>query len=636
MLLLLLLLLPLLPTSLSSCPSSCSSCLTYFICTSCYSNYFLKDHKCDVCPPPPSIYNCLVPPFNYSLSYSFIPPPSLLLIPPSDSISPTIVSSISILIVFTNKYDYLTNPIKLINLTFEPPLKNFTLLDPIRLSNKILELPLQFEFSLISRNVSLTINDPLIFFDSDSNFLLPSLSSTSSSNFSSSFRNESILPPSSTLTIPHYFHFTPISSSLPIEILIFLILACFFVFLIFFIYKGLGIYVWVVFDFLQSLNLLLLLNVETHPVIASLFGSLSIINFAPFSHFLYELSLLMSERDTLLNMDVIPYRISSFGRSDSFFYNSGDLLLYLFISFSINFFLLGYRNRLEDVRLREVKGGGKRREEECKEEHILKKEENEGKIERMLIAGSRLIEWKVMLKFFEVCFYHIGLGIILRLKYLKFSNAYEGIDVIISCLVGIVSIYLSFLLFKKINHNFVFLVDREHYRKYDFLFQSLNIRAFPTRNLLLLLLLKKLFTLLLLLLLIDFPFLQILFLLILHVLLLLLLLWKPPFVTFSANIFTLFLHLLLSILLLLFLLIQIFASQINLESKTDPDQSVVNTIEILSWMIFGFAWLGILWAVGTVGWIVKEGGRGRREAESRIEMSSINSSKRTLKERYNL
>lgn len=567
-----------------NCPLECETCITKSICTSCVKQYYLRDRKCLPCSIEDKLIIC-----NSELFFDW---------------TLHIESAKIIILKFNRKFENLESSsfFDKINIEIFPNMSNesYSIANINKKNDFELIININYRVSFRDKFLNISLNDPFFFFDSENNFLA----------------NQNL-----TNALPENLNYVEINEDVT---RIFMYVFQSLMILVFFImYFSDYFYIyWLLIDTIQTINIFYYFNVQYPRLLHVYLLALGKSNFDFFSNYFYEIFLKISGSDTLLLLNV-PEKFIEAGKTESFIYNSGDVLLLFFAMLIILFFLIGFMRRHARVNL-----GLKN--------HKFTQESSQSLHSTVLMLVGRNLEWKVILKFLEIMNFNFLIGIFMKFNYCSFDNAYSIIDFSFTILFTLILGFILRSLFKNINNTSVFLGDREHYRKYGFLFENIDIKRFWARNFSLIIVFQKFFYCLLIFTLYSQGIAQILSIVGIQVLFTFFFLISFPFYDFFENIIFLIVQVMYIVVLLIIFGIKItYNKTLNQEFIEDDDVTKMSNLGIAA---FSLSFFIILIHLGAFTWMAIRKNKEKNMNKS-IEMNSvsgINSSKRTLADKYNL
>lgn len=571
------------PSSLYyQCPDSCATCISKTVCTSCISNYFLKDHQCLKCDSTTKLFICSRDFFNYHIE---IPK----------------VFSRKLQLVFNRNYDFSNETLQMNNtiLNLSPNVSNqsYALKSLHRLSGNILELTIDFQLSFRNKIASVQFKDPFFYFDSENNFLVNT---------------------SQQITISEFLNYSEINED-GLQGFVYFIEA--FMILIFGLLFFTEFYhlFWFFLDAMQTLNVFYFINTEFPPILAIFLRTLGGLNFSFMGNWFYLLIGKIGNSGTLKD---IPLNFMDGNKTASFFYNFGDLLILLILMLVALFFLIGFMRR-----------HAKNTHAQSKVSKFSRDNTESIHANLLLIVGKNL-EWKVILKYLEVISFNMLLGTLIALRYCDFTQAFTIVDFVFAIMYALVILIVFRATFTILNNTNVFIGNKEHYRKYGILFDNIDIRRFWARNFSLIIWIQKFCLVLAAVFLYECGYAQIGVMIGSQLFFFLIFLLSRPFYEIQQNILFLTVQGLLLIELFLILGIKI-ENEMNKNEDIIDDTSVKIQENLgIAGMVFGIL-VFLVFAGGILALILRKK-QEKKNMSMEMNNASGNSSKRTLADKYNM
>jgi len=580
------LLLPQTPATLySQCPDTCATCISKVICTSCLPNFFLISKQCSTCDLTNSLFICSTDFFNWNIAV------------------PTIFTG-KLQVIFNRNFDMsdASQQMNNTNVVIFPNVSNgsYSLKSVDQIAQNALELTFDLKFSFRNKFFNVSFLDPFFYFDSENNFLVNS----SEIVMISEFINYSYL---NTNALSGFIYF--------LEAFMLVL----FIFMFFTEYFHLF---WLFLDAMQTLNVFFLINTSFPPILSTFLQTLGMLNFTFMSTWCYTVLNQLSNSNSQLD---IPLNFTNSNKSSSFFYNFGDLMVFLLLMLIILFFLIGFMKRHAKNSLTQTPS----------KTNKFSKGTAESIHSNLLLIVGKNMEWKVILKYLEVISYNMLIGTLLALRYCDLSQSFGVLDFVFAVIFSVVMIIVVRAMFKIINNTYVFIGNKEHYRKYGILFENIDIKRFVARNFSLIISIQKLCLVLAVIILFEFGYAQIIVMMASQFGFFMIYLLSLPFYEIQQNV--LFLTVQGILIFELFIILGIKAENENTKNQDIIDDNSVQIQENLGIVAFVFGMLVFLVFVGGIFALILK--KRQEKKKFLVEMnnaSANNNSKRTLADKYNM
>lgn len=568
----------------STCPDECLTCIGKSICTSCISNYFLKEKQCSKCDLQNQLFVCSRDYFTWKISL------------PS-----TFEKKFQLIFSHNFEITNLTEQVQSMIIKLEPNVSSssYSVQNIQKISSNILEVSLDVSLSFRDQYLTVNFSDPFIYYDNENNFL-------------TTFYQE--------ILVSEFYNYAAIEEE-ALKISIYVLEGIVLLMFVVLSFSDYRYFFWLFLDSLQTLNIFFYVNTNYPPILWTFLNTLGLINldFAP--SLFYELCLSLANEDNLLTGS-IPKRLLEAKKSNSFIKNFGDIFFLLLILLISLFFLIGFMKRhAKDV-------------QEAKTKKFSKEASDSIHSTVLLIVGKNL-EWKVILKFLEVSTFNYFIATMIALKYCSFENVFGIIDFTFTITFAITMIFVFYLIFRKINNLFVFIGNKEHYRKYGILFENLDIKRFLARNFSFVIIFQKFFLVFCLIILWEYGYYQIVCVLAVQIIFLSIFLISKPFCDMYQNILFMSIQALLIIVLFFIFGIKVTYEKSKSQSIIEDDNVVLQ--ENLTIVAFVFGLLVYLFFLLGIALLVFK--KKREKNKNMIELSnnvSANTSKRTLADKFNM
>lgn len=568
----------------STCPGECLTCIGRSICTSCISNYFLKEKQCSKCDLQNQLFVCSRDYFTWKISL------------------PTTFEK-KFQLIFSHNFEITnqTEQFQSMIIKLEPNVSSssYSVQNIQKISSNILEVSLDVSLSFRDKYLTVNFSDPFIYFDNENNFL-------------TNFYQE--------ILVSEYYNYAAIEEE-ALKISIYVLEGIVLLMFVVLSFSDYRYFFWLFLDSLQTLNIFFYVNTNYPPILWTFLNTLGLINldFAP--TLFYELCLSIANEDNLLTGS-IPKRLLEAKKSNSFIKNFGDKFFLLLILLISLFFLIGFMKRhAKDV-------------QEAKTKKFSKEASDSIHSTVLLIVGKNL-EWKVILKFLEVSTFNYFIATLIALKYCSFENAFGIVDFTFTITFAIAMIFVFYLIFRKINNMFVFIGNKEHYRKYGILFENLDIKRFLARNFSFVIIFQKFFLVFCLIILWEYGYYQIVCVLAVQIIFLSIFLISKPFCDMYQNILFMSIQALLIIVLFFIFGIKVTYEKSKSQSIIDDDNVVLQENLTIVAFVFGLL-VYVFFLLGIALLVFK---KKREKNKNMIELSnnvSANTSKRTLADKFNM
>ena len=566
------------------CPDVCASCvMNTSVCTSCQANYFIKEKQCYRCDLENKLFICSSEYFDWNLK---IP----------------LIFSKTLYITFNRDFEFSDQKTQISNIFIDisQNISNISYsINKISItSTNSMEIQLNLDVSFRNKSIYMEFIDPFFYFDKENNFLV--------NTFKIGY-------------IEEFYNYSEINVN-GLNIFIYILEGLMLLMFFFMFFSDYFYLFWLFLDSVQTLNVYFLINTNYPPILWNFLNILGIVNFDFPPNFFYMICLKISGSDNLLTKN-IDKRFNEAAKTQSFIINFGDLFVVLMVLLIALFFLIGFMKRHAKDQL-------------LSKTNKFTKETADSIHSNVLMIVGKNLEWKVILKYLEVTSFNFLISIMLSLKYASFDNAYGIIDFVLTVIYTVVLTFVLRGLFKILNNTFVFIGNKEHYRKYGILFENIDIKRFWARNFSIIIFLQKFFIVFFLIILYEYGYFQIALVIVTQSLFFMIFLLSLPFYEFKQNI--LFLTIQGFHIILLFFILGIKVLYEESKMHDIIEDSNIKTQEILAIIAFLFGLLVFpVYFISILIFIMKKN-EERRKTMMELGSVSANNSKRTLADKYNM